>query len=74
MENMKQKKVILDLAALEVSKRLFFGDFIRSAAQQQGWSAEEIKVILDECKAGDYDHLLQTLIANTTESSDENED
>ena len=40
------------------------GSFKKSA-QQQGWTQEEIKVVLDECVSGDYDHLLQTLLTHT---------
>jgi hypothetical protein len=32
------------------------------AARQQGVSAEEVKVFLQEAMAGDYNHLLQTCL------------
>ncbi len=32
-------------------------------ARREGWTKEEIGKVLKECRAGDYDHLLQTLIA-----------
>ena len=36
----------------------------QKAARQAGWSAEQIKVVMDDMKAGDYDHLLQTAMKN----------
>ena len=29
-------------------------------ARRAGWSDERIKTVMDEMRAGDYDHLLQT--------------
>lgn len=44
-----------------------FGD----AARKQGWTREEINVVLDECKKGSYDDLLVTLMANTEDPDEE---
>jgi hypothetical protein len=30
------------------------------AAKKAGWTPEQLKVVMDEMKSGDYDHLLQT--------------
>lgn len=35
------------------------------AARRQGISQEDRDVVLAECRAGDYDHLLQTIMAHT---------
>lgn len=37
-------------------------------AQRQGWKSEEIKMVLDECKKGNYDDLICTLMAHIEES------
>lgn len=57
-------KVQLNLVGLNGNAFALMGSF-QNAAQQQGWSKDEIKKVLDECMSGDYDHLLATLIENT---------
>jgi len=34
-------------------------------AQNENWTEEEIKTVLDEAMSGDYDHLLLTLMKHT---------
>jgi hypothetical protein len=46
------------------------GAFSR-AARQQGWSKAEIDAVMTECRSGDYNHLLATLMDNTTSPSDD---
>ena len=58
-----EKKVKMTLVGLDGNAFSLMGAF-RNNARQQGWSKEEIKVVLDECKSSDYNHLLQTLLAN----------
>jgi hypothetical protein len=41
------------------------------AARFQGWSDEEIKAVFDEATAGNYDHLLCTLMKYTEDPRDE---
>jgi hypothetical protein len=65
------KKVILELVGLDGSAYSVMGAFQR-AARQQGWTKDEIKVVLDEAMSGDYDHLLVTIMDNTTSPDDEN--
>ena len=36
----------------------------RKAARKAGWSAEQVKLVMDDMMAGDYDHLLQTAMKN----------
>ncbi len=31
-------------------------------ARREGWTKEEIKLVMDDATSGDYDHLLQVLI------------
>ena len=66
------KKVKLELVGLDGNAYSLMGAFQR-AARQQGWSPDEIKVVLDDCMSGDYNHLLATL-SNNTDSPDEDED
>lgn len=56
------KKVKLELVGLDDNAFSLLGAF-RQAARNQGWSTEEIQSVRDECLSGDYDHLLQTLMA-----------
>ena len=67
------KKVKLDLVGLDGNAFFLMGAFSK-AAKRQGWSAEEIKAVLDDARSGDYDHLLQVLIAHTEEAEDQCEE
>jgi hypothetical protein len=67
------KKVRLNLVSLDGNAFYLMGAF-RRQAMKEGWSQEEIKAVLDDCKSGDYDHLLQVLIAHCSDDdSDEDE-
>lgn len=63
MAQVIDKKVSLELEGLDGNAFALIGAF-QKQARREGWSAEEIKSVRDECMAGDYDHLLQTLIAH----------
>ena len=65
----KTKKVTLNLVGLDGNAFFLLGAFSK-AARQQGWTPDEIKAVMDEARASDYDHLLQTLM-NHTESEDD---
>jgi len=43
----------------------------RTAARRQGTPKEEIEAVQREAMRGDYDHLLQVIILNTTMPEDE---
>lgn len=60
-----KKKVELELVGLNGNAYSIMGAF-KHAARQQGWTPEEIKVVLDEASSGDYDHLLATILEHTT--------
>jgi ERCC4-related helicase len=64
------KKVKMSLAGLDGNAFNLMGQFQRNA-RRQGIPQEEVKAVLDECRTGDYDHLLQTLM-NNIEDPDEN--
>ncbi len=43
------------------------GRFSRGA-RRAGWTDAEVKKVLDECKSGDYDHLLATIMEHTEDN------
>lgn len=57
-----QKRVKLQLVGLDGNAFYLLGSFQR-AARQQGWTKNEIDCVMQVAKAGDYNHLLRTLIA-----------
>ena len=58
------KRVCMNLVGLDGNAFALMGAFSKEA-KRQGWKTEEIKAVIDECKSGDYDHLLFTLIQYT---------
>lgn len=61
---MTQLLVKLDLSKLGGNAFALMGAYQREA-RKQGVLAAHISAVLAECRSGDYDHLLQTLIKNT---------
>lgn len=57
-------KVKLDLTVLDGNAFFLIGTF-RKVARRQGWTDSEIKAVTDDAMSGNYDHVLQVLIANT---------
>lgn len=57
------KKITLDLDGMDGNAFAVMGAFSKQA-RREGWTPEEIKSVLDEAKGGDYDHLLQTIMAH----------
>lgn len=70
MKTIIDKKVSLNLVGLDSNAFSLMGAF-RRAARKQGWSQEETDAVIAECQTGDYNHLLQTLIAHTESAGDE---
>lgn len=62
--NVSQKKVKLDLVGLDGNAFNLLGQFQR-AARKQGWSQQEIDVVIAQATSSNYDHLLQVLIEHT---------
>jgi hypothetical protein len=58
------KQVDLELVGLDGNAFALMGAFQRQARREK-WTREEIKLVLDECQSGDYDHLLRTLMEHT---------
>ena len=63
MEQVVDKKIDLDLVGIDGNAYVIMATFQRQARKEK-WTPDEIKSVLDECKTGDYDHLLQTIIAH----------
>lgn len=61
MATIKNKTVSLELEGLDGNAFALLGAF-QKQARREGWTAEEIKAVMDEAQSGDYDHLLQTLM------------
>jgi hypothetical protein len=62
MEN-TSKKISLDLTEIDGNAFSLLAAFQRQA-RREGWSAEEIKSVLDDARSGDYGHLVGTLNAH----------
>lgn len=62
------KKIKLNLSELDGNAFVLMAAFQRQARREQ-WTPEEIKSVLDECRSGDYDNLLCTLM-DVCESKD----
>lgn len=73
MQTLPDKKVRLELVGLDGNSFALMGAFSRQA-RKEGWSKQEIDQVLDECKSGDYDHLLTTLMSVTESPVDEEEE
>jgi len=65
-------KVKLDLIGLDGNAFALLGAF-RGAAKRQGFPQEDIDAVLGEAMAGDYGHLLRTLLEHT-EAADADEE
>ena len=68
MRSMETRRptVRVTLKVTERSPYFLMGQFSIRAAQQ-GWPEAEIKAVLDEAKAGDFEHTLATLGAHVEE-------
>jgi len=71
MKKVIDKTVNLNLVGVNGNAFMIMGVF-RRQAKDEGWTQEEIDMVLTEAKNGDYNHLLAT-IENHCEPKDENE-
>ena len=62
--SLPSKKVKLKLVGLNGNAFALMGAFKRQAERER-WTRDEIKQVIDQCLAGDYDHLLVTLMEVT---------
>lgn len=58
------KKITLNLVGLDGNAFSLLGNFQRQARKEK-WTPQEIKAVMTEAQSGDYNHLLQTLMAHT---------
>ena len=72
MKKVIEKTVNLDLVGVNGNAFMIMGVFQRQA-KREGWTQEEIDLVLTEAKSGDYNHLLAT-IENHCEPKDESHD
>lgn len=63
MENLVGKTVSLELVGLDGNAFVLMGAFQRQA-KREGWTQEEINLVLKECRSSDYNHLLCVLMAH----------
>lgn len=73
MAQVVDKKVKIQLVGLNSNAFALMGAF-QGAAKKQGWSREEVDLVLNECKKGDYDDLLNCLMEHTESPDEEDED
>jgi len=65
-----KKTVKLRLVGLDGNAFSLMGAFQRQA-RREGWLQAEINEVLEECKTGDYNHLLCTLVDHCEDPEDE---
>lgn len=66
------KKIKLELAGLDGNAFALMGAFSRQA-RKEGWTKDEIEKVMTECRSGDYDNLLRTLMAHCDSPDDGDE-
>ncbi|QTE23319.1 hypothetical protein [Polaribacter cellanae] len=69
MKKVVNKTVSLELVGVNGNAFMIMGVFQRQA-RKEGWTQEEIDLVLEEAKSKDYNHLLAT-ISNHCEVIDE---
>ena len=66
------KKIQLRLTAIDGNPFCLMGAFQRQA-RREGWTKEEITLVLADCQSSNYNHLLQVLIAHCDDPVGKNE-
>lgn len=69
MSTVEPKKVSLSLVGLDGNAFNLLRTF-QCQARKEGWLQTEINEVIEEAMSGDYDHLLQTLIAHCEEPTE----
>ena len=64
------KKVKMTLEGVNGNAFALMGAFTKKA-RKQGWTQEEIDVVITKCKSGDYDNLLCILMENIDDDCEE---
>ena len=67
--------VVFDLTSVDGNAFSLMGHWQKAAKRQAKWPQEDIDTVLEECMAGDYNHLVATLLeVSMSEAPDEDED
>lgn len=72
MQKQVNKTVDLDLVGVNANAFAIMGAFSRQA-KREGWTKQEIDLVLDEAKTGDYDHLVATIILHCEPNDEDDE-
>ena len=67
------KKVKLNLVGIDGNAFALMGAF-QQQARREGWTKEEIKLVLDKCMSGNYDELLCTLMEHCEDEEEEDDE
>jgi len=67
---MMPNKVKMQLVGLDGNAFVLMGAFSLNA-RKQGWNTTSIGLVLKECRSGDYNHLLCTLMDNIDDSEED---
>lgn len=67
-----ERKIDLQLVGLDSNAFNLMGTF-RKQALREGWTKEEIEAVLNECRSGDHNHLLVTLMEFCDPKDDDDE-
>ena len=70
MGNLVNKKVPTTLVGVNGNAYAIMGHFQKEARRNK-WTQEEINLVLDEAKSGDYNHLLATIMDYCEEPGDD---
>lgn len=73
MEKQVNKTVDLDLQGVNGNAFAIMGAFQRQA-KREGWTSQEIQLVLTEAKSSDYDHLLATILLHCEPKDEEDDD
>ncbi len=66
------KTINLELVGLDGNAFMLMAAF-RSQAKKEGWTPEEINLVLTECKSSDYNHLLNTLVNHCNDEPEDDD-
>jgi hypothetical protein len=69
MKKIIKKTVNLNLVGVDGNAFVIMGVF-RKQARKEGWTEQEINLVMEEAKSSDYNHLLAT-IENLCEPKDD---
>ena len=69
MKQVVNKKVNLDLVGIDGNAYIIMATFTKQA-KKEGWSQDEIELVIEEAQSKDYDHLV-SIIMNHCQAEEE---